>query len=56
MQNATNESMTPSHKRICSEVEQANSAFAVDDMSTRWACSQPEAPSAPVLDALLVSR
>ncbi|KAK8380940.1 hypothetical protein O3P69_008094 [Scylla paramamosain] len=56
MQNATPESMTPSHKRICSEVEQANSAFSVDDMSTRWTCSQPEPPSAPVLNALLVSR
>ncbi|XP_063880424.1 serine/threonine-protein kinase grp-like isoform X6 [Scylla paramamosain] len=53
MQNATPESMTPSHKRICSEVEQANSAFSVDDMSTRWTCSQPEPPSAPVLNALL---
>ncbi|MPC08361.1 Serine/threonine-protein kinase Chk1 [Portunus trituberculatus] len=53
MQNATSESMTPSHKRICSEVEQANSAFSVDDMSTRWTCSQPEPPSAPVLNALL---
>lgn len=53
MRSGSNESMTPTSKRICSELERANSAFSVDDFSTRMACSQPAAPGPPVLDALL---
>lgn len=54
MRSASNENMTPTSKRVCSELERANTAFSVDDFSTRMACSQPEAPGPPVVDTLLV--
>ncbi|KAK3873689.1 hypothetical protein Pcinc_021308 [Petrolisthes cinctipes] len=53
MRSVSNENMTPTSKRVCSELERANTAFSVDDFSTRMACSQPEAPGPPVMDALL---
>ncbi|XP_068225802.1 serine/threonine-protein kinase grp-like [Palaemon carinicauda] len=45
----TGESLTPGTKRMCSELERANSAM--DDLSTRMICSQPEAPSVVTIDA-----
>ncbi|XP_064091729.1 serine/threonine-protein kinase grp [Macrobrachium rosenbergii] len=39
----TGENLTPGTKRMCSELDRANSAM--DDLSTRMICSQPEAPS-----------
>ncbi|XP_027236831.1 serine/threonine-protein kinase grp [Penaeus vannamei] len=41
----SNDSMTPTTKRVCSELERENSSFCLEDMSARLACSQPEAPT-----------
>lgn len=41
---ASSDSMTPTTKRVCSELERENSALCMEDLSTRLACSQPEAP------------
>ncbi|XP_071527552.1 serine/threonine-protein kinase grp isoform X2 [Panulirus ornatus] len=48
--NVANESMTPTSKRVCSELERANTALSLDDISTRLACSQPENPTSCSMD------
>lgn len=51
--NASSDSMTPTTKRVCSELERENSSFCLEDMSTRLACSQPEAPTSTSINAVV---
>lgn len=52
---SSSESLTPGSKRVYSELEHANKAPCLDDLSTRLACSQPEAPTTAAIDAIVVS-
>ncbi|KAK8734943.1 hypothetical protein OTU49_005738 [Cherax quadricarinatus] len=49
VQNVCTESMTP-RKRVCSELERANTAFSLEDIAHRLAYSQPETPTPSVIN------
>lgn len=47
------ETTTPTNKRVCSELERANTVLSPEDFSTRLACSQPEVPTPAGIDAII---